>query len=34
MGRFLGLLLLLTGTLLAANFKLYLKDGSFHVPWN
>jgi hypothetical protein len=31
MGRFLGLLLLLTATLLAANFKLYLTDGTFHV---
>lgn len=31
MGRFLCLLLLLAATVLAANFKLYLKDGTFHV---
>jgi hypothetical protein len=31
MGRLLSLLLLLTATLLAANIKLYLKDGTFHV---
>jgi hypothetical protein len=31
MGRTLALLLLLAASMLAANFKLYLKDGSFHV---
>ncbi len=31
MGRILRLLLLAAATLLAANFKLYLKDGTFHV---
>jgi hypothetical protein len=31
MGRLLTLLLLLTATVFAANFKLYLKDGTFHV---
>jgi hypothetical protein len=31
MGRLLTLLLLLTATLFAANFKLYLKDGTFHL---
>jgi hypothetical protein len=31
MGRLLSLLLLLAATLLAANFKLYLKDGTFHL---
>ena len=31
MGRLLTLLLLLAATVVAANFKLYLKDGSFHV---
>jgi hypothetical protein len=31
MGRLLSLLLLLAATIFAANFKLYLKDGTFHV---
>jgi hypothetical protein len=31
MGRTLALLLLLAASALAADFKLYLKDGSFHV---
>ncbi len=31
MGRLLTLLLLFAATLLAANFKLYLKDGTFHL---
>jgi hypothetical protein len=31
MGRTLSLLLLATAMLLAANFKLYLKDGTFHL---
>lgn len=31
MGRTFALLLLLAASVLAANFKLYLKDGSFHV---
>jgi hypothetical protein len=31
MGRILALLLLLAAALLAANFKLYLKDGTYHV---
>jgi len=31
MGRFLGLLLVLAANLFAFNFKLYLKDGDFHV---
>ncbi len=31
MGRLLSLLLLLTATMFAANFKLYLKDGGFHI---
>ena len=31
MGRFFSLLLLTAGLLFAANFRLYLKDGTFHV---
>ena len=31
MGRFLSLLLLAAALLLANNFKLYLKDGTFHI---